>query len=917
MPSSLKRVPCAVSSNVATLLLPPFFRVVHGDVHGIQSIHRASLSIPSQFFGIPFPSYLLLESRDHPQIYVASIVKMASCGKAPLPEPQPTTAQTETFLPKVLAEPESEAHITKMDDLTDGKGSPLPKYDLLPDEQKGAALEERKEAILSLFARRSVAYQNGTLEFFWRRIWQLIESTPAAEIAKSETLDLYQCLLRFSEEVPEYKPLIFLNEKHGWLPFSPDLSGRPPVTIFVPDTTATKSEPERLHVDGGAPHFIKSKPLFEASTETDATKDADDVDRVGVFHGASGSGKTSAMLEVAVAKLNAEVVIHFRGALLELGIQKNLAALHSTDTKVRNGAVQNALVKVVQEIAPIRSFLKRKKSEAPEHGKFTVVIVLDEMGATHNLKTILRGICAARGSITSQLATMLRVDRVVLLCGGTGVDTVEGHGGKPSPSTASNQDDFYVVNDFGAEATDWTNWLAAQGPGGRLVSSWLKRNNTHLCRLANDLLTNCRSAKILTFKLLTAANDLVGDCEPVHEPLTIENVMPNTIFQCILSSIGRFKKLNGLCDVKFVRAAELIRDAVALQMCAVKDDLKADKTDLLLTKYGILTDTWVGLDEKTALSRKESLGVPRYRVSRALVAMGRLGVGGRLTSLPDANRWSSWEDDTCRFFATLARSAMVMKKEHMFPDSEVFLLLDTNHQHPPCGFEYVDGARVTAVQEKNPQVQSIRMIGTAWRFQDRAPRGFVSGSLRTPLQPAMKDIDFDKVVREIKASLTHCDFRVIRNAPKANYADAICVNKLNQELWLIQCKFSEVSEGAMTVKWNDELNKMGYEEEASARPSSYVKFTRKLLAQIGAEFQPRYFLCLAHPPGRNPPAIPEGYLCHNVHVLEHPKFDFGVIAPDFDNDLASWQDDDLWEPEASRTEVGERRKRFREGDDNE
>jgi hypothetical protein len=601
--------------------------------------------------------------------------------------------------------------------------------------------------------------------------------------------------------------------------------------------------------------------------------------RVGVFHGASGSGKTSAMLAAAVNTFGAEIVVHCRGIVIASAIPEDKNIVNK-DT--RNDAVHDALLKVVENIEPIRSALGKCK----RRNTATVAIVLDEMGPYNYL---LRAVCAARERITCSIMERLGVQKVVLLCGGTGVDTVE-RWSMTQSSTATNPADFYVVSNFGVGPTDWTQWLGDQGPAGKLVQKWLEGKNTHLSRLANDLLTNCRSAKLLV-NLLKAKVVASNACELVKDPWTIEHLMPNEILECILGTIDTFKSWNGLRTIDHVRAVELIREAVALQMCAVKEDLTGS-THELLTQYGILTDTWTGLDVATRNRLAQCIGLPRYGISRALVTMGRLGVGHLISRL-NVNPWSSWEDDIGRFFAALGRSTMMMKKFGTSSGSAVSLALSSTIPPVfggPCGFQYVDDETRRTMQTMK-SVQIIPMIPKEWDFcRDRKSQAFITRNLALQLQPKMEDDTLDKMIDEIKPYVMDCDFVVLNNAPKAKYADVLCINNLNRELWLVQCKFSDVSGGKMKVSWEEELNKMGYGGSSDA-----ARFTDKLSEKLSLTAQ-RYFLCLAHQEDcKTLQELPEKYRnAPNVHVLEHPWFDFGVVAPLFSRGLTSWMETDSW-----------------------
>jgi hypothetical protein len=797
-------------------------------------------------------------------------------GAGPAP-PRPDNDEIERYLPVILESPKFEDVISKMDLFDSTTAMPIPR-DALPD---------RRQAIkASMFSRGG--YDNPVLKPLWDGIYELANLN-RAEMEISETPDLYESLLALAEK---FKDQIYLNNAHPWLP-SPEINTRTrrPLTIFP---RYTKEHPDKKSKENGFPEPQRLEILGEYKTRVFMKLQWNDIlsnaragpaenktYRVGVFHGPSGSGKTSAMLAVAVKAFGAEIVVHCRGSVLESAIpeDKNVAGKDIT-----NVAVHDALLKVLENIKPLRAAREICKRQSTA----TVAIVLDEMGPCNYL---LRAVCAARTDIARSIVKMLRVQKVVLFCGGTGVDTVEGNSTKQS-ATATNPNDYYIVSDFGVEPTDWTQWLECQGPAGKLVQKWLEGNNTHLCRLANDLLTNCRSAKIfvnsLTTKLAASkAYDLV------KEPWTIEQVMPNEILECILDTIDSFKALNGLSDIGHVPAAELIREAVALQMCAVKDDLTGS-THGLLTTYGILMDTWTGLDVKTRNDLAECIGLPRYRISRALVTMGRLGVG-RLISRLNVNLWSSWEDDTGRFFATLGRSTMMMKKLVMSSSSAVALALTTDHppvSAGPRGFQYVDNKNLRTVQTMK-SVQIIPMIPKEWDFwRDRKSKAFITRNLAVQLQPKIEDAALDKLIDEIKPYAMDCDFVVLNNAPRAKYADVLCINNLNRELWLVQCKFSDVSNRNMKVMWEEELNKMGYEGNSDA-----ARFTKKLSGKLSLPSQ-RYFLCLAHGEDCKPlQGLPKKYRnAPNVHVLEHPSFDFGVVAPMFSRGLTSWMETDSWAP---------------------
>jgi hypothetical protein len=763
-------------------------------------------------------------------------------------------------------------------------GGKLPDLTLPHDPENDATLQERFLAITDRLARPG-SHTLSDLKPLWDGILKFIKDD-ATKVTLPETASLYDCLVAFenAEELPKYQGIIYLNAKHRWLPYRKEM-GASPVTIFVRGggTGDGSPEPGRLGIFEEGPRLfmrLDSKKILENCYSGNCY-------RVGVFHGASGSGKTSAMLTAAVLLFEAKVVMHLRGVLIVNNIPGGLETLlKCTGTTDRNQTVLTAILKVLLEYEPIESARRLTSKGSSQE---TVAIVLDEMG-DNNLRPILRAICANREKIAESIAKSLRVQQVVLLCGGTGLDTVDS---KETGLLASNRDDYFVVSDFGVQASHWLSWLLRQGKAGELVHRWLRRKHTHLCRLADDLLTNCRSAAFLVKFLLAEVRRLSKDCELVKPPFTIEHVMPNEILQCIVNAVTEFKRLNGLSDVDHVRAAELIREAVALQMCAVKDDLKLGETDLLLTKFGILTDTWAGLETSTRQSRAQELGVPRYRISRALVTMGRLGVG-RFTARLGADPWSSWEDDTCRFFATLARSAMVMKKLGKCDDSAANLLLPTASLRSKAfrGFEFVEDQTLSTMKLVPSKVQCIPMISKEWVFyRDRKSEAFVSRSLTAPLQPKMTKFALKEVITRIKISLRTCNFLVLKNAPLANYADVVCVNKLNGELWLIQCKFSKVRGGVMKVDWKGELEKMGY-----GRRSDAVTFTQTLSEKLGLNAQ-RYFLCLAHLADRSAPTIPSEYRdAPNIHVLEHPWFDFGALAPEFRSRLDSWMDADTWAP---------------------
>jgi hypothetical protein len=236
---------------------------------------------------------------------------------------------------------------------------------------------------------------------------------------------------------------------------------------------------------------------------------------------------------------------------------------------------------------------------------------------------------------------------------------------------------------------------------------------------------------------------------------------------------------------------------------------------------------------------------------------------------------------------------MVMKKYRSTPASGVTLTF------PPtrCGFQYADDATLARFPAA---VQRIPMIPKAWDFeQHRKPQAFCIRSLVVQLQPTIAEAALTMVVSSIKASLKTCDFLVLKNAALASYADVICVNSLTRELWLIQCKYSAAT--SMHVSWDEELKKMGYE-----RPSEAADFNAMLLKRLGLKGE-RFFLCLAHPEGCTlSPAKPRWLSAPNVHLLEHPTFNFGVLlGPTFNKDFTLLREADMWEPnEPSKATTG-------------
>jgi hypothetical protein len=149
--------------------------------------------------------------------------------------------------------------------------------------------------------------------------------------------------------------------------------------------------------------------------------------RVGVFPGATGSGKTTAMLVAAVEAFKAEVVNHFRGALLAAAIAKCRKSTRKRST--RDNTVCNALLHVIDNIEPLH--YARQRELRPSSA--TVVIVLDEMGP---YKKVLRDICADLERIARAIAKRLSVHKFAFLCGGSGLDTVEYHEGSGTATSA-------------------------------------------------------------------------------------------------------------------------------------------------------------------------------------------------------------------------------------------------------------------------------------------------------------------------------------------------------------------------------------------------------------------------------------------------------------------------------------------------
>lgn len=649
-------------------------------------------------------------------------------------------------------------------------------------------------------------------------------------------------------------------------------------------------------------------PFYDSSGMYDSLRGLqNDPKRMAIVHGESGSGKTMLMIGIAAQVFKADIVLR-----VHVGVVAP-KELHDSDPNRDKKTIDAIVSGVLGELGKHELL----PSAEIKDDTTTVAVVLDEIGS---YLVVLRALCATHETIASTLRDKLRVNKVTIICGGTGADA------RNDPGTEVEKYHLIAAPDYCKESVDWREWLLKflDTPGGeerlmldhvhlKMILKWFA-GNAKMAFVARSLSSNWRYRALLLRGLVNLCRD---------EGLTTLNAAPKAVELIFPLAMKEFRALNGLAKLcNGVRAAAALQKALAYTMLSLQELIDEGHCDYgLVTRYGLVTQN----SEVTISGGKiaPQVGVPRYVMSNALQQMASMALGlrGEIDTTGEA-----FEDATAHYFVNLFQSAYAKWAGSSFDPVEVALRRDwmtvdrrkavakKADYFKPHRMQYVypsatpnhgmtEELLALAGRDRDPKLVNplgcdrIELLPANIDLNDHRPLCTFT-RLRTKLEPQPRSNTFSRLYltvspawKELAAEAEKTKILVIQNAPKASFADIIVVNNLTEEVWFVQCKCLTSTESSFD--WKAEQAKLGYDFGDN---SNATRFASQIREHFGENVSPcaiqkkafrvRYFFSIAAPTVEAALSyFPEKDIAElkkpNVHVL-CTKFGFRFDPVDLD-----------------------------------